>query len=94
VNESLAKNDFKELDIKTIGAADTSLIRDRMQKGYFKIGDDKNRKIQSETTYATGISASKDITSLIRDMNDRKHLQGSINLGTNSTEYMSEAKSK
>lgn len=54
-----------------------------MQKGYFKIGDDKNRKIGGDTTYLAGISADKGPSGLNRDDNGRKHLTGSINLGSN-----------
>ena len=59
ITESSAKMAFKELDILNNGVADTSSIRDRMQKGYFRIGDDKNRNVIGDTTYKTGISADK-----------------------------------
>ena len=85
---------YKDTKVKGNGPADTSDIRDRMQKGYFKIGDDKNRKMNGDTTYTTGISAEKNNSSLSKGNDNRMHLHGSINLGTNQTEYLSEAKSK
>ena len=71
------------MNIVNNGPADTSAIRDRMQKGYVKIGDEKNRKIVGDTTYSSGISADKGNLGLLRDNNNRKHLSGSINLGSN-----------
>jgi hypothetical protein len=65
-----------------------------MQKGYIQIGDDKNRKIVGDTTYSVGISADKGNQSLKKDEDNRKHLVGSINLGSNSIQYESETKSK
>ncbi len=65
-----------------------------MQKGYFKIGDEKNRKMNGDTIYTTGISAEKGNQGLNKGNDNRMHLHGSINLGTNQTEYLSEAKSK
>lgn len=62
-----------------------------MQKGYFKIGDDKNRKLVTETTYGLGISAEKGAFSANKGPDERKHLVGSVNFGSNQTSYQSEA---
>lgn len=65
-----------------------------MQKGYFNIGDEKNRNIGSDTTYTSGIASEKGNINQGNAEDNRKHLLGSINLGTYQPEYISEAKSK
>jgi len=45
VTASLAKQDFKEVDLFNNGPQDTTVIRQRMQKGSLQIGDEKNRKL-------------------------------------------------
>lgn len=74
---------FKELDLAGNKPANTGDIRNKMQKGNFKIGDEKNRKMGNDTIYSLGISAEKGAMGLNRNIDDRKHLHGSINLGTN-----------
>ena len=50
--------------------------------------------MNNDTTYSMGISADKGAMGVNRNLDDRKHLHGSINLGTNQVDYLSEAKSK
>lgn len=91
--ESSAKNAYKGVEING-PPKDTSEVRDRMQKGYFVLGNDKNRKMPSETTYTTGISADKGKSDPKADKDDRMHLKGSINFGNHPQDFVSEAKEK
>lgn len=60
-----------------------------MQKGNFRIGEDKNQNLPHETTYAYEISnqsKQKGANGAAADasIDDRKHLQGSINFGSHN----------
>ena len=56
---SSSKFAYKDMNVGSLKPSDTSAIRDIMQKGYFNIGDEKNRKLNSDTTYLTGIASDK-----------------------------------
>ena len=79
--ESSSKTAFKGSEISG-PPKDTSEVRDRMQKGYFVLGNDKNRKLPSETTYTSGIASEKVKSDGKADKDDRMHLKGSINFGS------------
>ena len=64
-----------------------------MQRGNFRIGDN-TAPTQFETTYNQGISGNKPQSDQVNSQDQRRHLTGSINLGSHQNEFVSEAKSK
>lgn len=65
-----------------------------MQKGSLVIGPDKNKGIGSETTYKKDIATTNKPFDAASKTDERKHLHGSINFGSHSNNFLSEAKSK
>jgi hypothetical protein len=92
--ESNASAAFRANTIDNQGALEKIAIQNKMQKGNFKIGDEKNRG-PHQSTYKQLIS-NQDRPHIEQGTktDDRNHLKGAVNLGSQIVEYVSENKSK
>jgi hypothetical protein len=92
--ESNASAAFRPNAINNQGALEKTAIQNKMQRGNFKIGDEKNRGIQ-QSTYKQLIS-NQDRPHIEQGAktDDRNHLKGAVSLGSQHIEYVSENKSK
>ncbi|CDW73675.1 UNKNOWN [Stylonychia lemnae] len=95
INESSAKSAFKSHDITNDLKNEKLAIQSRMQKGNFKIGDEKAQATQFDTSYKAGLASADRIHNEIQNKSEeKKPVYPSINLGFGQNDYISEAKSK